>query len=612
MRKVFCVVLIAVVVFAGTIISHANGNIDDSVWRVRIFDGGYIEYNLNNGKYSEKLSSGETKTGTYQRNGDTIKFSDGQQWLVTEDYMYQLNSVISNVSIGVAGTAIDFIRQSDNKAFMVEFTKSGTYRMYVKLLGKWETFISCPYIKMGYDFYVGAYQEHLVYDNTTRRLYSVVARRQKNWVTVNVSGNELNFDTDPQIINSRVMVPMRVIFETLGAEVSWDASTKTVTGSYGETVIKLPIGSNTATIGEDKINLDSPACIVKGRTLVPVRFVAEAMGSTVNWDSSSKTVSISRANPEVKYRDKINAFLDLYSGHDMINMSTNVPFDYEGFAYTCGSASLHYGKKIIIGTIDNYEPNAILAAFDVKNPEAFDESKTKQYWQGDLTCHSANVVMILYVDDQMAHIVDILYLDDKDAQATGAKEFETELRMTAGLKYSKDEKTVYINIETEEGSEVTVNGEKLKLSKLYYDEFFEEYREGPDGYEYGEYVYEFGEGGSKNFVIEGKKPNKSKKITLTAEYDTSGPDLTIDDLPEETTKPEIIVSGEVWDGDDYVSNVSVTINGENVYVPNNGKWHKVVKLQEGKNTLEIVAENAQGYTTKETIRITYTPEPEEI
>ena len=101
-------------------------------------------------------------------------------------------------------------------------------------------------------------------------------------------------DVPAQIIDSRTMVPLRAIFEALGASVEWDDATKTVTSVKGETTVKLTIGQASINVnGEDKA-LDVPAQIVDSRTLVPVRAIAESFGCEVGWDDPTKTVTITK------------------------------------------------------------------------------------------------------------------------------------------------------------------------------------------------------------------------------------------------------------------------------------------------------------------------------
>lgn len=111
-------------------------------------------------------------------------------------------------------------------------------------------------------------------------------------ILVEIDDKTLDFDQPPLIINDRTMVPLRKIFETLGTKIDWDDSTSTVTATKGQTVIKLAVGGNIAYIIGLPVNLDTPATIVNGRTLVPVRFIVESLGAKVAWEDASKTVKI--------------------------------------------------------------------------------------------------------------------------------------------------------------------------------------------------------------------------------------------------------------------------------------------------------------------------------
>ncbi len=102
---------------------------------------------------------------------------------------------------------------------------------------------------------------------------------------------------EPQLINDRTMVPMRKIFEVFEADVQWEGETETVTAITDEKTIVLQINNNVAKIinasGEtEEITLDSAPVIVNGRTLVPVRFIAESLELKVGWDGTTNSVII--------------------------------------------------------------------------------------------------------------------------------------------------------------------------------------------------------------------------------------------------------------------------------------------------------------------------------
>lgn len=113
-------------------------------------------------------------------------------------------------------------------------------------------------------------------------------------IDVNVNGDYLDFDVEPIMKNDCVMVPMRDIFEKLGAEISWNQNTKTVTAQKGSDIIALTIGNSNLNINGRNTTLDAPAMLYADKTLVPVRAVSEAFGASVSWfgyDESIVTIS---------------------------------------------------------------------------------------------------------------------------------------------------------------------------------------------------------------------------------------------------------------------------------------------------------------------------------
>jgi hypothetical protein len=109
-------------------------------------------------------------------------------------------------------------------------------------------------------------------------------------VAVTVNGNQVNFNPEPIIQAGRVFVPLRGVFERLGASVVYSDGTINATGDGRN--ISLQIGSTQATIDGQPQTLDVAPFIVGASTYVPLRFVSEALGASVNWDDSDHVVSI--------------------------------------------------------------------------------------------------------------------------------------------------------------------------------------------------------------------------------------------------------------------------------------------------------------------------------
>ena len=111
-------------------------------------------------------------------------------------------------------------------------------------------------------------------------------------ITVFLNGEQLVFDVQPTLEEGRTLVPMRAIFEALGAEVSWDNETFTAVAVKDNTIIAITVDDNILFKNGEVTELDVPARLVDGRTLVPVRAVSEGLGADVQWDNESWTVHI--------------------------------------------------------------------------------------------------------------------------------------------------------------------------------------------------------------------------------------------------------------------------------------------------------------------------------
>ncbi len=115
-------------------------------------------------------------------------------------------------------------------------------------------------------------------------------------ISVTLNGNYISFDQPPVMINDRVLVPVRAIFEAMGFVVMWDGQTQMVNVITEFGVMTLAIGSPYISYRnetEDKsVVCDVPPQIINGRTLVPARAIAECTGYKVDWNDASQTVII--------------------------------------------------------------------------------------------------------------------------------------------------------------------------------------------------------------------------------------------------------------------------------------------------------------------------------
>lgn len=120
----------------------------------------------------------------------------------------------------------------------------------------------------------------------------------------NINGVSLSLDSPAYIANGRTMVPLRFIAESFDCTVDYFDDTVTVT--KGKTVFKTKIGSDKYTLNGIEHTTDAESVIVNDRTMVPVRLIAEAFGMNVDWNESDKTVKITRGEAR---RDKVKIFI---------------------------------------------------------------------------------------------------------------------------------------------------------------------------------------------------------------------------------------------------------------------------------------------------------------
>lgn len=146
-------------------------------------------------------------------------------------------------------------------------------------------------------------QSDSYYSTRTRRTYRTYNTRGYNNgyygapIGVSLNGRLIGVGSvAPVQVNNRVLVPLRGVLESMGATVDFDPNTQTVIAQRGATQISLRIGSTQAFVNGQQRFLDVPAQLLRGRTLVPLRFVSESLGANVSWNATQRVVFISTAN----------------------------------------------------------------------------------------------------------------------------------------------------------------------------------------------------------------------------------------------------------------------------------------------------------------------------
>jgi len=109
---------------------------------------------------------------------------------------------------------------------------------------------------------------------------------------VRINGENIVLDQPATILNGRTMLPIRFIAENLGAKVDWIEETQTVVITDETATIIIQIDNSVAQVNGKNIDLDQSATLLNGRTMLPIRFIAENLGAEVEWDEKMQTVKI--------------------------------------------------------------------------------------------------------------------------------------------------------------------------------------------------------------------------------------------------------------------------------------------------------------------------------
>ena len=194
-------------------------------------------------------------------------------------------------------------------------------------------------------------------------------------ITVTVNGESLVFDSEPIIENDRLLVPMRVIFEALGADVSWDDSSKTASAVLGNNSVRITIGESVLYKNGSKITLDCSATIKNSRTLLPVRAVSEGLGADVDWNENEKTVIITSgadvgASGEVSESDfqKFVADKTAKTAFETVDLPIEVEKYSADFADDIQN-NIENVKKYISDVWNHCQTEALIGILDSSNTE---------------------------------------------------------------------------------------------------------------------------------------------------------------------------------------------------------------------------------------------------
>ncbi|WP_179292109.1 stalk domain-containing protein [Paenibacillus campinasensis] len=140
---------------------------------------------------------------------------------------------------------------------------------------------------------------------------AAVQQSQYQEVNVTIDGKLQQYPQSAILHGGSTLVPLRGVFEALNAEVKWDNPTQTVTATKGDTTIVLTIGNTYAHINGQKVVLAKEAMVINGSTMVPLRFVAEALGAKVEWNNTTRTAIITQGSIDTTNPNNVSRLIDI-------------------------------------------------------------------------------------------------------------------------------------------------------------------------------------------------------------------------------------------------------------------------------------------------------------
>jgi hypothetical protein len=120
--------------------------------------------------------------------------------------------------------------------------------------------------------------------------------------TVVVNGRAVRFDVSPRIVNGHMEAGFRSMFESQGARVAWDPTSRTALSVSGALRVEVAIGERMAKVNGAPVEMGARASITEGRTMVPVRFFADAVGAGLYWDGQTRTALVQMTDRQMAVR----------------------------------------------------------------------------------------------------------------------------------------------------------------------------------------------------------------------------------------------------------------------------------------------------------------------
>lgn len=221
-------------------------------------------------------------------------------------------------------------------------------------------------------------------------------------INVIVDGNYVTFsNSEPKVIGGRTMVPVRDIFEAIGADVIWEPQERKIVAVKEKNTLVMTLNSRVIYTNGNMSEMDCEPEVINGRTFVPVRYAVEAFGYSVSWNSEDKSVIIKSRENDVKIH-----FIDVGQGDCTVIDDNGHCMIIDGGESENGDKIVNYIKGLGISKIDYViatHPHAdhigglckVIGNFDVNNiimPDAVSSSKVFENFLSAVEKSNAKVI----------------------------------------------------------------------------------------------------------------------------------------------------------------------------------------------------------------------------
>ena len=125
-------------------------------------------------------------------------------------------------------------------------------------------------------------------------------------IQVYFNQNRIDFSTEPAVIEGRLVIPIRSFLETMGSAVQWDEEKMQVVTRHKDSTITIYLEDGYAKINGSKVEMDPSATVVNGSTMVPLRFLAECLELSLDWDADARVIEVTTNNfvPYTRIQEK--------------------------------------------------------------------------------------------------------------------------------------------------------------------------------------------------------------------------------------------------------------------------------------------------------------------